>query len=98
MLFILDKDNLGALEMSGNMTIGFLAHAEDILILSKTAVGLQKALKVLEKFCDSWEMTVNKNKIKYITFQQKNKVNRKGNFCFNGKILVNVGDFVYLGL
>ena len=88
MLFILDKDNLGALEMSGNMIIGFLAHADDILILSKTAVGLQKALKVLEKFCDLWEMTVNKNKIKYITFQQKNKVNRKENFCFNGKILV----------
>ena len=43
-------------------------------------------------------MTVNNEKTKCVTFQIKIKVNKNEIFHFNGKILSNVAEFVYLGL
>ena len=42
-------------------------------------------------------MTVNTEKTKCITFQKKNKVNKNEIFHFNGNVLSNVAEFVYLG-
>ena len=42
-------------------------------------------------------MEIDTDKTKCITFQKKNEVSKK-KFCFNGKILSGVADFVCLGL
>ena len=34
-------------------------HDDDILILSKDAIGLQRSLDILDRFCNTWNMEVN---------------------------------------
>ena len=42
----------------------------------KTHSGLQRFLDILNRFCNTWNMKVNIEKTKCITFQKKNKVIR----------------------
>ena len=41
-----------------------LMYADDMVILSSTAEGLQHKLDILEGFCNDWCLKVNTNKIK----------------------------------
>ena len=36
-----------------------LLYADDLVILSQTATGLQKAIDLLSEFCNSWKLAVN---------------------------------------
>ena len=98
LLYQSDGEDPEPLEISKSVMISCLAYADDILIISKTTTGFQKTLQTLESFCSTWQMTVNTEKSKCITFQKKNKVYKNEIFHFNGKILSNVAEFVYLEL
>ncbi len=41
-----------------------LLYAGDLILLSKTAAGLQKLISANEKFCNKWQVTVNVSKTK----------------------------------
>ena len=73
-----------------------LFYADDTIILSDTALGLQFALDELQTYCDRWKLIVNegKTKIMYITHSRQNDYN----FYYNNKELEVVSDFTYLGL
>ena len=71
----LDKDKTPSVQLGDKQYITCLAYADDILILSKPAIGLQRSLDILDRFCNTWNMKVNIEKTKCITFQKKNKVN-----------------------
>ena len=43
-------------------------YADDIVLLSKSAKGLQTLLCRLEDFCNKWNLKVNINKTKIIIF------------------------------
>jgi hypothetical protein len=51
-------------------------YADDTVILSESAEGLQEALSAFEKYCNIWKLTVNTNKSKIVVFSKKkyNKV------------------------
>ena len=73
-----------------------LLYADDTIVLSNTAAGLQKALEDLYNYCAKWKLQVNSSKIKVIIFS-KRKPKTPPVFRYN-EILENVFDFKYLGV
>ena len=93
-----DKDKTHSVQLGDKQYITCLAYADDILILSKSAIGLQRYLDILDRFCNTWNMKVNIEKTKCITFQKKNKVNKNDIFHIGGYFVSNICEFTYLGL
>ena len=94
----LNEYSFDSVHLSDKLQITCLAYAYDIILISKSALGLQNLLNCLHKFCEKWKMKVNTTKTKCITFQKKNKVNKSEIFRIGNANLSNVAEFVYLGL
>ena len=60
--------------------ISYLMYAYDIVLLSKTAKGLQTLLCKLEDFCNKLGLKVNVNKMKVIIFSKAGIVLKGHNF------------------
>ncbi len=48
-----------------------LLYADDLVLLSPTAEGLQHSLALLEQYCEEWALTVNLDKTRVMVFQKK---------------------------
>ena len=74
-----------------------LMYADDIVIMSTSAEGLQSRLKQLEKYCADWCLKVNIKKTKIVIF---NKAGRKihSNFLFQNNLIECVSNYKYLGV
>ena len=74
-----------------------LMYADDIILLSSSAKGLQEKLNILGKYCDDWCLTVNPIKTKIMVF---NKAGRHIHLTFNYKnhALDCVQHYKYLGV
>ena len=48
-----------------------LLYAEDLVLVSHSAKGLQKALSILAKYCNDWMLSVNPKKTKVVIFQKQ---------------------------
>ena len=62
------EDKRHSVQLGDEQYITCLAYADDILILSKSAIGLQRSLDILDRFCNTWNMKVDIEKTKCITF------------------------------
>ena len=74
-----------------------LAYADDIVLLSTSKEGLQKALDITQKYCEKWRLTINHSKTKSMVFSKGNQ-KIKASFRINGIELENVKEFKYLGI
>ena len=54
----------------GDLRSNCLKYADDLIILSESASGLQKCLKVVGKFCSTWGLNINYIKSKIMFFSQ----------------------------
>jgi hypothetical protein len=70
-------------------------YADDMLILSKSPEGLQKALDIIQVYCNKWQLMVNTDKTKVMIFN-KTKVNDV--FKYKGDDLQIVHEYTYLGV
>lgn len=52
-----------------------LLYADDTVILSESADGLQSALDVYNEYCKQWKLTVNMNKSMVIVFSKGRQLN-----------------------
>ena len=75
-----------------------LMYADDIVLLSKTANGLQTLLCRLEEFCTKWNLRVNLDKTKIIIFNKAGRVLKGHNFLYGNKLLEHVNEYKYLGI
>jgi hypothetical protein len=50
--------------------ISCLLYADDMLLMSESSSGLQKAIDCLGNYCEKWRMTVNCKKTKVLVFQK----------------------------
>ena len=50
-----------------------LLYADDLVILSQIATGLQNAINILNNFCNKWKLNVNLKKTKVVVFQKKQR-------------------------
>ena len=93
----LRKENCDPVSLNDTDYFNALAYADDIVILSTTAKGLQKALDITEKYCEKWRLTINHKKTKSMVFSRGNQ-KIKASFSMNGIELENVAEFKYLGI
>jgi hypothetical protein len=87
------RDGDGAL--LGKFVIRLLLYANDLILIAKSALGLQEHLISLEHFCRKVGMQVNTSKTKVVLFSSKRKHNQH-KFYFEGNTLEEVVDYKYL--
>ena len=91
------EENIGVEEEVVSDQFNALAYADDIVLLSTSQKGLQKALDITEKYCEKWRLTINHSKTKSMVFSKGNQ-KIKASFKMNGIELENVKEFKYLGI
>lgn len=75
-----------------------LLYADDIVILSETAEGLQNGFDILVEYCERWKLKVNVEKTKVMVFRKAGMLPRNLSFKYNGQLIEIVKSFKYLGI
>ncbi len=86
----------GALNL-GEARVSCLIYADDLLILSDTPGGLQKALNNLDKYCKTWHLEVNTEKTHIVIFRATKKI-EDCEFSLGQHIIKIVDQVKYLGI
>ena len=81
-----------------NDQISILLYADDIVLISATAEGLQKQIDALHIWCRQWRMNVNLDKTKVVQFRRATCEVTKFKFMFNFEALEIVPSYRYLGM
>ena len=55
----------------GDMSVAALFYADDVVVLSETAKGLQNQLDIVSQWCSKWRMEINQSKTKILHFRPK---------------------------
>jgi hypothetical protein len=82
---------------SGMLKLMVILYADDTVLMSETAEGLQRELDALQAYCTIWKLNVNTAKTKIMIFC-KRKPRVFPEFKYNGNIVELVDTFKYLGV
>ena len=74
-----------------------LSFADDLVLISTSANGLQVCLNKLENYCKRWRLSVNVKKTKIMTMSKRNYI-AKEYFHMLNYCLEKVNTYKYLGL
>ena len=77
--------------------VNCLMYADDLVLMSRTEIGLQGLIDKLSDYCTRWKMEVNIDKTKVMKFSG-NGHKCKTNFFYREKMIENVLNYKYLGL
>jgi len=75
--------------------VPILMYADDVVLLSKSTQGLNRALNVLHVFCQKWKLQINTSKTKVLIFNCRKWDNFKF-FMGNNQIAIK-DNYTYLG-
>lgn len=75
-----------------------LLYADDIVLLSESAEGLQKSLQNLHQYCNKWDLKVNIEKTKIIVFNKSGRMFKNMKFYYNGELIECSSEYKYLGV
>ena len=89
----LKRGNCDPVSLNDSDHFNALAYADDIVLLSETQEGLQRALDITEKYCKKWRLSINHSKTKSMVFSRGNQ-KCKASFTVNGVELENVKEFI----
>jgi len=81
--------------------IPLLLYADDIVLISDSAEGLQRHLDALQDFCLQRDLTVNLGKTKVMVFNTSHawlKSRSAPSFSYKGEVVDIVHSYVYLGV
>jgi len=94
-----NSNNLDSFNFPNGQRIGSLLYADDLVLLSRSQVGLQNCINLVHDFCNKWKMSVNEKKSKIMIFSKKetDKI-KQTRFTLNGNFLDKVKEFTYLGV
>ena len=73
-----------------------LLYADDLIILSRSKLGLQNCLNVLSSYCNSWMLRINPKKTKIMIFQRCTR-KCEHNFRIGNEVIDVVQNYTYLG-
>ena len=93
----LAEANKTPVSLDGSSSIHALMFADDLIILSTSAKGLQDSLDRLNEYCNEWDLKVNFGKTKCIAFSRGNSRESKG-LIFDKTNIEFVKQFKYLGV
>ena len=74
-----------------------LLYPDDLIIFSRSKIGLQNCLDKLSSFCTSWMMKINPKKTKIMVFQKRARKNADFHFLIDSQIIDVVQEYTYLG-
>lgn len=69
------------------LSIYLLLFADDAVLFSETADGLQQSLNNLKDYCQKWKLKVNVEKTKVVIFKKGGRINRDEHLYYDGEIL-----------
>ena len=98
--FLLDREDTDPIVLPNGTHLNCLLYADDLVLISYSAKGLQKALSVLSEHCNKWLLSVNSKKTKVLIIQKKIRKSALHKHCFqinNDKIDI-VNNYTYLGI
>ena len=76
-----------------------LFYADDLVLLSPTKEGLQQHLSELDKYCQTWALTVNQTKTNVLIFQKRSRPQRDNTiFTIGNNPIKETTNYTYLGL
>ena len=78
--------------------INHLLYADDLILISSTAEGLQNCLNQLSDYCLKWDLSVNISKSKVIVFNKSGKILKDYRFSLDRKTIDMVQSYCYLGI
>lgn len=81
----------------GNITIGCIQYADDLVIISESYDGMQSALNKLSSYCNQWKIEINTSKSKIMVASSKKFIPAK-KFKIDGCELDFVPKYKHLGL
>ena len=93
----LQEKGCDPVSLDGTDNINALAYADDIILISTTKEGLQKALDATQQYCQEWKLKVNHKKTKCMTFTRGTQ-KEKNIFKIDGVDLENTKEYKYLGI
>ena len=79
----------------GDLLFFYLLFADDLILCSNTAAGLQKQLDGLFDFCRKWHMVLNLPKTKVLVFNKRHCTDK---FYYNGSEIDHADSYKYLGV
>ena len=74
-----------------------LLYADDLIIISRSKIGLQNCLNTLSSFYNSWMLDINSKKTKVMIFQKRAKKNSNLEFHIGNATIDIVHEYTYLG-
>ena len=77
--------------------INSILYADDLIILSRSKIGLQHCLYVLSSYCETWMLKINPKKTKIMIFQLENAQGNDTNFKIRNETIQIVQEYTYLG-
>ena len=100
-LFINDIPNIfdqscRPVTIHGGVKINCLMYADDLVIMSETASGLQACLNKLHEYTNKWGLTLNIKKTKIMIFQSRGK-RAMELFTFGNQVVQQADEYKYLG-
>ena len=97
--FLLDGLNTGPLLLLDGSSINRFLYANDLVLISHSATGLQTALDTLSQFWKDWLLNIILEK-KIVIFQKKLRkaILAKYHFHFNSDQIDIVSNYTYLGV
>ncbi len=77
--------------------VPLLLYADDLILMSESASGLQKQLDALASFYEQRQLTVNLSKTKVVVFEARVRQSDVCDFVLGGAVVERVESYKYLG-
>ena len=73
-------------------------YADDVILLSSSAAGLQQKLDLLQTFCEDWCLSINIEKTKILIFNKAGSLINDHKFNIFGNAISCTNTYKYLGV
>ena len=89
-----------SITLPNGLPLNCLFYADDLILISRSAAGLQKQLNILHSYSEKWLLKINLKKTKTLIFQKQNRKSTRDKFSFflNGIPIDKASQYNYLGI
>ena len=96
---ILDSQDTDPVTLPNGLPLNCLLYADDLVLISRSAAGLQNQINLLHKYSEKWLLTTNLKKTKTVIFQKQNRKSTREKYLFflNRNEISNATEYTYLG-
>ena len=89
---ILDSQDTDPVTLPNGLPLNCLLYADDLVLISRSAAGLQNQINLLHKYSEKWLLTTNLKKTKTVIFQKQNRKSTREKYLFS-----NATEYTYFG-